>query len=462
MALAAAHLVLKLVLLQKALPAPLAGDQNAYVDGARAIANAVRDVAQGAGLPTAVLEGHLVAHGWFMPGMSLIIAPLFLLDPSAGIPAVRLYLGVLSLSMFFAALWAISRTVGRRYAAVLLVFPGLVPMWVLFGYSAWGEHLAGLVILLTIPLLIRMWRRLDGGGGVRVLDAALLGLALIVTLYLRSSAVPLVMGVLALAALAVACRTRGRRLVRSLAALAVAGAVVLALLAPWSYAASRSFGERVTTTTTMPISVAYAFGDRENVCFGPCPGSNPWFGMYRYSMTVAEQTDLSHLEVQRQMRDWALRDVTPASYAAQVLDNFGRYVFQPAAYETAFRPEDQPPVTTLDQFVVKATQVTYFAGLALAVLGLVWVRPVGRDRQVVALLASLLTATLMAQPFVHICTGRYWPAFAPLLGLAAAGLLAPRDRAGSSAWLRRLQVAGVVGWLAVVGGLFVVASWTSP
>jgi hypothetical protein len=459
LALVIAHLVLKVVVMPMALPAPLYGDQTAYADGGRVIANAVRDVVHGAGLPTADLEGHVVARGWFMPGMSLLLAPLFLLDPTAGTFTIRVYLGILSSVLFLAGVWAVSRTVGRRYAAVLLVIPGLIPMWVLFGFSAWGDAWAGMVILLMVPLLVRMWRRLDDGGGVRVRDAALLGLALISILYLRSSALPLVAAVLVLAVVAVLCRARGRRLVRSLAACAVAGAVVVALLAPWSIAASRTLDDRVTTTTTMPISLAYTFGDGKNMCFGPCPPGSQWPGMVNYSMTVADQTGLTALEVQRQMRDWALRDLTPASYATQVLENFKRYVVKPAAYESRFRPEDQVGPTALDRFVVVATSVTYFAGLALAVLGTVAVaiRPIRRDRQVVALLASLLAATLMSQPFVHVSTGRYWPVFAPLLGLAAAGLLAQRDRAGSSIWLRRLQIVGIVGWVAVIGGLFLVA-----
>ncbi|MFI2105026.1 hypothetical protein ACH436_17160 [Isoptericola sp. NPDC019693] len=455
------NLALRVVLAFKALPGPLAGDEVAYTTGARVLADSVHALLQGDGLPTDELQARLVGNGWFMPGMALLLTPLFLLDPTADDVTVRLFLGGLSTVVFLGVVAVVARTLGLRTAAVLLVVPGLVPMWVLFGFSAWGDAWAGLVILATVPLLVVMWRRLDSTGTVRLRDAALLGLALVVTLYLRSSALPLVVGVLALLVVVVLVRTRGRALVRSLAACATAAAVVVLLLAPWSTIMTRTFGERVTTTTTMSLSVAYAFGDRDELCFGPCTEGNIWTNMARYARAVGAQTGENPLEVRRQMRDYAMRDVTPSTYAAGVLDNFRRYAFSPDSYDHVFRPGVEgtaaPPETAPDRLSIAATRWTYFVALGAAAVAIVAARRVRTDAQVMVILASGLLALLMSQPFVHVSSGRYWPVFAPLLGIAVAGLLAPADPARSSTVLRRTQVALAAGWVVVVAALFVVA-----
>ncbi|MEL7977403.1 hypothetical protein AAG589_16190 [Isoptericola sp. F-RaC21] len=455
------NLALRVVMAHKALPAALEGDEVSYATGARVLADSARALLQGGELPTDELQARLVGNGWFMPGMSLLIAPVFLVDPTAGDAAVRTYLGILSTTVFLAVVAVVARTLGLRTAAVLLVVPGLIPMWVLFGFSGWGDAWAGLVILATVPLLVVMWRRLDADGTVRFRDAALLGLALVVALYLRSSTLPLVVAVLVLLVVVVLLRARGRALARSLAASAVAVAVVVALLAPWSALMSRTFGERVTTTTTMSLSVAYAFGDRDELCFGPCPEGNIWTTMARYARAVGAQTGENPLEVRRQMRDYALRDVTPADYAAGVLDNFSRYALSPASYDHVFRPEtegaDKTPEAAPDRLNIAVTRWVYLVALGIAAVAIVAARRVRTDAQVMVITASGLLALLMSQPFVHVSSGRYWPVFVPLLGIAIAGLLAPADPSRSSTALRWVQVALAAGWVVVVGGLFLVA-----
>jgi hypothetical protein len=455
------NLALRVVMAHKALPAALDGDEVSYATGARVLADSARALLQGGEVPTDELQARLVGNGWFMPGMSLLLAPIFLLDPTAGDATVRVYLGVLSTTVFLAVVAVVARTLGLRTAAVLLVVPGLIPMWALFGLSAWGDAWAGLVILATVPLIVVMWRRLDSEGVVRLRDAALLGLALVVALYLRSSTLPLVAAVLVLLVVVVLLRARGRALARSLAACAVATAVVVALLAPWSVHMSRTFGERVTTTTTMSLSVAYAFGDREELCFGPCPEGNVWTTMARYARSVGEQTGVNPLEVRRQMRDYAMRDVTPSDYAAGVLDNFTRYALSPASYDHVFRPEveglEKTPEAAPDRLNIALTRWTYFVALGVAAVAIVAARRVRTDVQVMVITASGLLALLMSQPFVHVSSGRYWPVFVPLAGIAIAGLLAPADPSRSSTVLRRTQLALAAGWVVVVGALFLVA-----
>lgn len=466
LALMIAHVLVKVAALPVVLRTPLQGDEVTYDRAAAAIADAIRSLVSGRGLPVAELQDTVIDHGWFMPGTPLLLGPLHLLDPDPSLAAVRLWMGTLTLVGFLGAVWAIRVWAGWGYAAALLVVPGLVPLWVLFSFTIWGDLAAGVALILVVALLMRWWGRIAAGEDVRVRDGLVLGLALAVTLYLRSSALPLVAGVLALVTLAVLALTRGRRLRRSLVGVAVAAATFAALLLPWSVAVSKTFDHRVVTTTTVPISMAYAFGDRDQLCLGPCPAGNPWYAMTHYAAEVERKTGENQLDVQRRMSDYALRGVTPRSYASAVAQNAHRYVLEPTGFALIFRVRGEgvdpaaftmnPPSAASDA-VVTLTNVMYFLTLALGAIGLLAVRRLPARAQVIAILAGLLTAALMLQPFVHVSSPRYWPVFLPMLTLSAAGLFVRSDPEQSNRWLRRIHGAVAAGWVVVVAAVAVLA-----
>ena len=456
-ALVSLHVLMKLLLLPKALGTRIQGDEITYNDGAMTIATTIRGLFHGVAPSAAAFNAHLIGDGWFMPGMSLVVSPLYLVDPSAGVHAVRLYMGAVTLVVFLLGVLLVSRVMGRRYAAVLLVIPGLIPMWVLYSYTTWGDLSAGLLVILLVTHLVHLWKRVDAGAGVPLGHGLLLGLLLAITLYLRSSALPVVAGLLGLAVLAVLFRTRGPERVRSLVACVLAAVVFAVLLLPWSYAASRSLDHRVVTTTTVPLSMAYTFGHRDQLCFGPCRPGNVWFESARYSAVVAQETHTNWLVVQKQSSDYALRDLTASSYARQVYNDLGRYVLEPSGFEPAFRVVGSQP-STVSHLVIWSSDVLYFAALVIAALVALVGRRLPRTSQVVVLLASLLTAALMTQPFVHVCTPRYWPVFAPLLGLAVGSLTVRAAPQASSRWLWRFHTLVAAGWVVVLGGLLLIAA----
>ena len=462
------HVVMKIAALPTVLQTPLQGDEGAYHRAAAAIARAIRSVASGGGLPIEDLQTHVVGHGWFMPGSPLLLAPLHLVNPDPSVASERLWIGALTLVGFLAAVSAIWRVAGWKYAAALLVVPGLVPLWVSFSYTAWGDLPAGIAVVALLALLVHLWGRLETDQPVRIRHGLLLGLLLVATLYLRSNVLPLVAAVLLLCLAAIMCHAKTPAFRRGLTAWVVSLATFAALLLPWSYAVSRTFDHRVVTTTTVPISMAYAFGDRDDLCLGPCPPGNVWFAMAGFAWTVSQETGENQLDVQQRMADRALAEVTPQSYASSVLDNFDRYVLQPTGYEQIFRTrsdEKTPPTfttgepTTVSRISATVSQYLYFGCLALGAAGILIVRRVSRRAQVVGVLSGLFAATLMSQPFVHIGSPRYWPIFIPMFALASAGLFVRSDPQNSSVWLRRLQLLIAFGWILVLGGLALVAAW---
>lgn len=454
--LVTAHILLKVILLPVALNDPLQGDEVTYVDGGKALANSVRDLVSGAGLPTHEISTHVVGNGWFMPGMSALLTPLYVLDPDAGPHAIRLYMGAITLLLFLGTVAAIGAVAGGKYAAVLLVLPGLVPMWLLYSFTAWGDVTGGLLAALLIALLVHLWQRLDADRPIRLRDGVTLGALACFTLYARSSVLPMVLGLLGLAVFAILCRARGSHLVRAVFACLVAGATFAALLLPWSYAASRAFDSRVVSTTTLPISMAYTFGPEDRLCFGPCAPGNIWVSMVRYSAEVSRQTGVNQLDVQREMERYALRDLTVTSFVRQVRSNFSRYVFKPNGFERAFWPASNRAHGPASRFIVSVTDVVYFGGLLFAAIVLLWPRRVPRRQQTLILLTSLAGAALMTQPFVHVCSPRYWPVFAPLIGVLAASLLTRAEPEESGRWLWRLQALTATGWAVVVVAILLI------
>ena len=365
--LLAGHLLLKPALLPRAIDAPLQGDEVAYLDSAGALSNLVRDLVSFGPFDRSELADNVIGNGWFMPGMSLLLTPLLVVDPDPSLGMVRVYLGVLTLLLTAAAAWSVERSLGRAWTLAFLVVPALLPMWSLYSYSAWGDLSAGLVVVILVCRVTTAGRELLAGNLVRLRGSVGVGALCAAALYLRSSTLPLVLGLLALLVLgAVVLARRGSRGRAVSGALAACVAFGL-LLAPWSYAASTVLDARVITTSTVPMSTAVAFGDVEQLCFGPCGTGNIWYAGARYSQEVSRATGVSEVVIQRQMSDYALRGATPTSIAEDALGNLDRYALQPGGYEPVFREVPGSPPDTVSGLVTRATSLGYFAGLVLAV-----------------------------------------------------------------------------------------------
>lgn len=421
LALFGLHVVIKTFLYFRAWQAPYIGDETAYVDGARAVSNLLRDLGLLQSPDTAEIHRSLVGSGWFMPGMAMLLAPLFLVVPDAGLELVRLYLGVVTSVLLLMAALTVRRLLGPVAGCAVLVVPGLVPMWMLFSFSVWGDLCAGLVVVVMLAETIVLLRQLVAGAAPGVGDGVRFGLLAVTALYFRSSTQPLVFGLFLLLLLAVIVLGAGRVRVRGLLSVAVAAVVFVGLLLPWSLTASAALDGRVVTTTSMSASLGNTFGDQAQMCFGPCdPGSSQWFAPLRYARETARATGRSEVEVLPQMSAYARADVTPGSYSADVLDNFGRYTMAPFGFEYLLRPPDSSfdPVSA---FVWGGTAILYYP-LFLAMLVLLLLRVRGPlDLQLRVVVVKLAMLALVVQPFVHVASTRYWPTFAPVLALA--GLL---------------------------------------
>ncbi|NPC96804.1 hypothetical protein [Nocardioides sp. zg-DK7169] len=470
--LVVAHLVLKLVVYLQVAGGQLVGDESSYVNGAMSLSNLLRDAVTLTPPDLAEVERNVVGSGWFMPGMSLLLAPLYLVVPDADVAVLRAYLAVVTSVVFLLTVLRVRRVLGVRYAAALLVVPGLVPTWAAFSMAAWGDLFAGVLVVLLLMELVVLSRRLRRGEAPSLGEGFRLGLVAIAVVYFRSSTSLLVAGLGVVALVAAVSLLRGAERRRAVVAAGVGALTFVGLLLPWSVAASATLGGRVMTTTSVPTVLANTFGDREQVCFGPCdPGSTAWFSPLRYSRETARATGLSEMDVATQMSAYARQDVTASSYAEDVLDNLHAYVREPERFSSYLRPDAERAdagglATTLDAL----TRGLVWAAFAVGVATILLVLRRRREAQVVSVLLTLSFGALLTQPFVHIAGPRYWTTAAPVLGLAAALLvtqvlarravdapLGARD-AALGTWLTRVQVLLAVGAVLVAICVPLVAS----
>lgn len=423
------HVVVKVALFTQVGNIPVCCDQVSYDDGAKALSNFVRDLVGFGPVHVAELQRNLVGGGWFTPGSSMMLTPLYLVDPDASTTAVRAYLGLVSTLLLLGTVVSVRRVLGDLYAAVLLVVPGLVPMYLLFSYSAWGDLVAGLFATILLMELITIFRTLLTGQAPSLRAGVRFGLAAIATVFTRSSTSLLVIGMGVVIGLAALLLLRGRTRGRAIVSFAVAAATFGAILAPWSVFASRTLDARVLTTTTVPIVLANTFGDRDRVCFSPCdpvqnPGSilgNIWFPPMQYSREVARATGRSEVEVEKQMWTYTRGSITAHGYAHDVIGDFWRYAGIPASFARLLIPHDAEGGFVYWVIVI-ATYLGWFSLLLASFALLLSVVRRSVDQQVISLLTTLSLGALFTQPFIHVGTGRYWTTAAPLAAIAV-GLL---------------------------------------
>ena len=419
------HVSMKLWLGFNVLDLKLTGDENAYSDAAMALSNLVRDVLRATSPDASQIGRSVVGNGWFMPGMAVLLTPLYLVAPDASVLAVRVYMGLLSLGFWLLALRSTYRTLGAGYALAILVFPSLVPVWILFSFTVWGDLYAGLLLIVLLCHSLEILRRLRQGQRIRAWEGVKLGLLAVSCLYLRSSVLPLVPLLFAFLGGGSLLLAAGQSRIEGIRALAAGAMTFAALLLPWSVTASSFLKTRVITTTTVPISMAVTFGNPNQLCFGPCGKGNIWFNSVRYSKQVASMRGIGEVTVQKSMSRYAMRHVTARSYSTRVLKNFRRYALSPSSFVKHFLSSERGKAHSAKnphyaEFLDAGTRYPYFCFLLMAAAGCLVVVRRGVEKQLESLLFKLFTASMLVQPFVHISGGRYWTFFAPLCAVSAA------------------------------------------
>lgn len=402
---------------------PLSGDEVFYTRNAAAIA----DLFMRGNGSFETVGRELVGRGWFMPGMSFALTPLYAFEPSPGVGLVRFYMAVVVFLLWLWTLREISRAFGADSMLALLVFPTLAGTWLMFTTTAWSDLPAGLLLVVLIARTYPLAHSTLNHMAISGREVLKLELVLLLLVYLRGN---LIIVALAIHVFLLGLFLISRQWSQLLTRIGIlAGGLLLfsAFLAPWSVAATRNLGDTVLTTSTLALSLGVSFGDTAELCFGPCPGAdklNLFTAASEYSRDYAQAHGLNELEVQRRMATNALQGLSFADYFGQVRNNFSSFVMQPTQFVTRFVDMSVLDLSSAlrdrTEFVVTVLTWYVYAPFTAALMlanGVVIRRP--KKLQVLSLCVKMITLCLFLQPFFHRSHGRYWPVFAPLASVAA-------------------------------------------
>lgn len=399
-------------------------DEGSYIPAAEAIGAFLRGQ-----IDLAAMLEQVVRYGWFMPGIPLLLTPIFI-GGDPGTFVVRLYAGFLVLALWMWMQREVNRALGPVHVIFLLAFPTLMLTWQFFAKTALADLPAGLVVTVAFCRLYTITRKLMTGQDLSFFEFAMFELVLVLMVYLRGSTWVLVGAIhLFLAAIAVIASNRAMLL----AVLAKVGAGLLlfaALLAPWSLLVSSYFGAPVVTTTTTTLSLGVTFGNINRLCFGPCPKGNLWFEAGKFSRDISRQRGISELEVQREMARSAIGTFHPRKYLRVVRSNFQRFLMNPNDFNRLFidrrmRGENY----YIKKFAVFLRSISnvelyifYYPALLALLVGNLCIAARRESDQIMSLMIKMFTLCFLIQPFVHLSHSRYWPTFAPLMSLSAAAI----------------------------------------
>lgn len=451
------------------LQAPFTGDEWFYYENGYRIGQWLL----GTGPSTANLGSHLIDNGWFMPGSSVLLVPISLFGQPS-LPVVRLYMSLIGAAL---ALWAartLWSTFGWRAVAVFLIFPGLSPAWQFMGKTVWGEFPAGLLLMIAACHFYQLLVQAIYHNTLSLKALILFEILLLITIYIRGSFLPFGAAAHVVLLILPLLFAERHRWMGQIWKIPVGVAFFAIAIAPWSLLASDRLGGRVITTSTTTLSIGVTFGDLDKLCFAPCTGDGTiWHQASEFSQTQAQAQGRSELEVQKEMAATALEGVTTVQYLQQVRRNFGRLLLSPNGFSERFLAKHY---TLPDSLKSGASQTallwinraTYYPALVFFVLANLWIARATPRAQLLSLLLKLVTLCVMLQPFLHISHARYWPGFAPFMGLAAFFVLSRWFSAWStfpsvdpglrsepgSAVLTTLQILYVIAALAIAMMIF--------
>lgn len=404
---------------------PLSGDEIFYASAGAAIGKFLSGDLSFLEMRTVV-----VGNGWFTPGIPVVLSPVYLFDPTPHYAVVRLYASFLTFLLWVWALREVNRVFGLGYSVALFIFPALDVTWHFLAGAIWGDLSAGLLLIIILGRIWEIAQRAFEGTRIKWREMLVLEALLVLVFYMRGNSI-LVAVAIHIFLLAVLLLSGRWQLLTRQGAVLMAGMILFTIgVAPWSIMASRTLGGVVISTSTPALSFGITFGERQYLCFGPCPKvtGNIWIDSAHFSRVYAAEHGGDQIETQSRMAASATRNLTFTTYATRVRANFDRFLFHPAGFtENRFLPGSslrfsKQTVELAGRIASIWTGVLYFPFLlALAVAnGMVVIR--GWREQLESLCIKMFTLCLFVQPLVNLSHSRYWPAFATLMAISAAFL----------------------------------------
>lgn len=400
---------------------PLSGDESFYFSGAADLIRLVTNIDDfGGPVFQSAMDG-ILGHGWFLPGMSAVLA---LVRPfSDSVPVARLFVGAINFCLFSLIVREVYRVFGGRSALVVSAVGAAFPTMTVFSFVFWGEMIGGQLLALTLFHLCALHRRVRLGEQVGSFRWATVGMLLLALIYIRPSlilVVPVVLGFTGLVLVHEFGVPIGLR--RTLRATLPMVAVVLLGVLPWSLALSSRMGGLYLTTTSMELGRVVMYGDQEALD-AITHGGNPWHRVADHVWARAKREAKSYSDVMKEEKKRLTVNAGFEDYVRAVKRNVHGYLLAPNAFLERFRrlssgvaptPEKRSAINAYYAFLERLNSALWYPLILISMALVTIPSSAARDRWWFSLLFKAVFLAMVVHPFVAVAHGRHHVALLPL------------------------------------------------
>jgi hypothetical protein len=403
---------------------PLSGDEGTYAETSKLIALFLR----GGGISLEDFQAGVVDNGWFMPGMPLILSPLYILVSNPDLTMIRAYVSIFTFMLWLWALREIHLNLGSTYSVVFIFFPVFVSTWQIFSTTIWGDLSGGLLAVIVLARSCQLINQMFTSHQILITKVLSLEFIMVGMVYMRGSLILVVIAIhILLITLALTLRNWRDR-INCLKLLFAGLTVFFVTLLPWSITATHVLGSPVLTTSSLPLSFGVTFGNHDQLCFGKCRSGNIWHSASDFSRRYASEHGVSEIQIQKMMATYAVRDLNIESYVNTVRGNFKNFVTRPYLFTKRFirlskKKYSQSVKNSIYSFFKYSTMLFYIPFFALLVAMNLFIIRKPWNLGVVSLCIKTVTICLFVQPFLHPSHARYWVTYAPLMAIAGGAFL---------------------------------------
>jgi len=402
----------------------LTGDERAYKKSAIALIGFINGE-----LNSLEFGTKFISHGYFMPGMSVILAPVvsFELEGVAFVYVARVWIASINLLIVFLIMRELKNRFRSRYLSWGFLLMFLSPYALLYISTLWADMLG---CLLAIYLALKF----STISNWTFSQASIVGLGLAMMVYLRGNYILLLPVFVAFEIFKAEPDREG--ILSRLFYLAVSIAICIILILPWSAHVSKVTDINTLTTTSLKMNQIIGFGhpSYRDRLVSEGGGKHIFTAVNRAVRQRADEQGNSVSDQYKIEREKSLEGVSTDQLFLRVSKNIERYLLKPSNFPKRFIKKS----CERDGLLCKISEYTngYYQKLdttisysVMLLLALFMVLPFKALKcPELAVFAKGMIFLYLAHPLLSFAHSRYFVQFFPVFSLIICFLLANKEQ----------------------------------
>lgn len=427
------HLVLLLLLTTGALSVYLShgtllsGDEVFYFQAGQFWSRFVLSWVHGAPFDFGKFGGFIVANGWFLPGMGIILAPAHLVyGGDAPVEFIRGYATVVNLGVIFLIIRGLVKLgVPKGFACLYFLISCAIPYYLFYLGALWGDLFAAHLAILLLISLERSLLADNASIGLNYKQALTLGFMLGAIALIRPQYVMLPGIVLARIGLQILPGKykvmAAKKLLRTFAKVGFSVLLSFGLvLAPWHFALYKEFGATLMTTS---VNEAPLFYDLEfySAAIAEYEISNRFGAVHEKIMALAKAADRTFQE-QVAIEKAKISAKASESRLHRMKRSMTRFYLNKNNFLKRFLKIQNDPLKysgLLGEFLLTVNSIAWRFLLIVSFVAFCLPAYPRNGNWLVALSLKGLVIMLTLQPLLTLSHARYHVALIPVLALLA-------------------------------------------